>query len=296
MKRFALFFGLMLLAPGGTLSAQTIINAEDVTPKIGDVQELLVETAQQSLSALGIGVGEAGGPQVFDLSQAPQGTTASGVVITEVLPRGNAPGYEQYPQADYAVRMQGLEGMQETYFFVQETPAGSKILGFGGGAATSPLDDLFTQASQSGSSAWANIYPLTFGKKFEPVQIPLNFDTADLQMSGAMTLEGEVDAWGTVVVPAGRFEALRLHHWGKGSITVAASGQDTVRLAEEIEQYIWMSPRVGEVAMIQETRVIPPAEMGVPITTICQIYRLKSFQSGITASLSETWGQIKAEW
>lgn len=174
-----------------------------------------------------------------------------------------------------------------------ETPSGSRTLGTSGGELGIPFAaEIFSQAS---AAAMADFCPLTLGKRFDPIQIPLDLEVAaGIHMSGAMTMEGEVDAWGTVVVPAGRFEALRLHHWGGGSLALAAAGQDTMRFTEQIELFSWLTPRVGQLALVQEVTVVPPAGTGVPAMATTQVSRLLSFQPGITAILAKTWGQVKA--
>lgn len=40
-----------------------------------------------------------------------------------------------------------------------------------------------------------------------------------LQLPGVLDFQNEIDAWGTVELPAGRFECLRLHQIGTGTFT-----------------------------------------------------------------------------
>ena len=69
-------------------------------------------------------------------------------------------------------------------------------------------------------------------------------------------MTGSVDAWGTVQVPAGSFEALRMHVRGEGEFGISVAGE-TITLRQVIDQYTWSAPRVGTVANIQMISVLP---------------------------------------
>lgn len=295
MNARTLFACLLLLAPLRELSAQVVVGSEGLVPSIGEVREAMIEVVQHPLSDLDIAVGDEGGPQVFDLTHGPSGGEGW-IYTTWVLDPGSAPEYEQYPGADYVILMRGPAGiMEETYVFAEETPTGSRTLGVvGGGEAADALAAFSSEDFESGSLPFDDYYPLTFGKQLGPVDLPLSLDMGDFQMFGTLTLEAKVDAWGTVVVPAGRFDALRLHQWSSASFSVAGAGQDTMRFTQEVEQYAWIAPGVGQVAYIQEMSMDSPGEMGVspPVTTT--VYRLESFLPGSTAILRHTWGRIKA--
>ena len=68
-------------------------------------------------------------------------------------------------------------------------------------------------------------------------------------------MTGSVDAWGTVQVPAGNFEALRMHVRGEGEFGISVAGE-TIILRQVIDQDTWIAPRVGTVANIQMISVV----------------------------------------
>ncbi|MFH1568728.1 MAG: hypothetical protein ABIL09_12085 [Gemmatimonadota bacterium] len=294
MLRPILFLSLLVI-PVHHLSAQVTVEAAGLVPRLGEVRQLVSETIDQPLSGLDLAYGHADGPQMVDLTA--ELTGAERLVMTQsVLSPGSAPDHELYPAADYVLYIQGSSpDLEDTWYFVEDTPEGGRVLGTSGGNGTEdPLTDLIGGDSQSGFPTYEGLYPLTFGEAFGPLEIPLDMDLGDFRRSGAMTLQGAVDAWGTVVVPAGRFEALRMHQWGVAHFVFAGGGADTLRFTEELDGYTWISPGVGQVAAVQEVRIDFPPEMGVPLSYLTQVTRLQSYQPGPTAVALTTWGRIKA--
>ena len=291
MKWMALF--PLLLVPLAGLHAQPVFEKEEMEPIIGDAQELIVETALQPLSELGIQVGETGGPQEFDFSQGLADVMDSGVFTLAIVSPADAPDGNQYPGADYAIRMEGITGIEGAVFvFVDETPTESRTLGMTGMEELDPAIQAISGVFEGEGTS--DSYPLAVGKKLGPMEMPMEYDIEDAKLSGTMVMEGEVDAWGTALLPAGRFEVLRQSIRMRATMTLETPDGETLELVEEIDQYQWLASRVGLVALVQEARVIPVSGGDLPSTTVTQVMRLRSFRAGPTAVASATWAQVKA--
>jgi len=291
MKRIAFF--VLLLAPLTRLDAQPVFEKEDMEPAIGDAQELIIEIALQSLSELGIQVGEPGGPQEFDFSQGLVDVMERGVFTLAIVSPADAPDGDQYPGADYAIRMEGITGIEDAVFiFMDETPTESRTLGVAGMEELNPVIQAISGAFEGGETS--DSYPLTVGKKLEPMELPMEYNIEDVKISGTMVMEGEVDAWGTAILPAGRFEVLRQSIGMRATMKLETPDGETLEFVEEIDQYQWLASRIGLVALVQETRVIPVSGGDLPSTTVTQVMRLNSFRAGPTAVELATWAQVKA--
>ena len=89
-------------------------------------------------------------------------------------------------------------------------------------------------------------------------------------------MTGSVDAWGTVQVPAGSFEALRMHVRGEGEFGISVAGE-TITLRQVIDQYTWIALRVGTVANIQMISVLPVGDTALLETVVSSVMFLQSF-------------------
>ena len=271
--------------------AQIVLDAANLALQPGDRLEFSVETYDVTLADLDIDLGETGGPLEVDFTTSPPGSVSSEVALTDVLPLAEGPDAASFPEADYVMRLEGLEGIDEpVYYYVEETEAGSRILGITGlDALDNSLTDLITSSQQP----FPDFYPLSFGKIFDPIETPFDFVSAGVEISGSLNTSGSIDAWGTVTVPAGQFQALRLSLHGEGSFEFEVEGE-TVVLTQQIDQFTWMAPSVGTVANIQEVRVFFPEDAGVPPIIVTQLMTLHSFSPGPTAVEQTSWGSPKA--
>ena len=254
--------------------AQIVLDAPDMALHPGDRIELAVETYGVSLADLNLNLDETGGPLEVDFTTGPPGSLSSDVLVTTVLPLAEAPDASRFPESDYALRVEGVEGGAEpVFYYVQETETGSRILGLTGLDAP---DDFQTDLVTSSQQSFPDYYPLSFGKTLSPIEVPLDLESAGLEISGILTMSGTVDAWGTVTVPAGQYQALRLAVHAEGPFDVEVEGE-TVTLTEQIEQFTWLASGVGSVANIQEVRVSFPEESGLPPSIVTQFTTLRSF-------------------
>jgi len=244
-------------------------------------------------AALGLETGETGGPQELDLTGELEGVQETVPLSMVVVPVESAPGGDLYPEADYALRSVIAEG-DDNYIFMDETPTGTLVLGAVGGDL---LDPILQGMSQLSFGEIPDYFPLVFGNKLALIELPMDVDLGDgISMSGTVPMDGEIDAWGTVTVPAGRYEALRQHTFGVAELIVDTGEGGTLTFVQEIDQYQWLAPRVGLVSLIQQIRLTPPEGLGIPETVISQVMRLSRFAPAPTAVGTATLGAIKGSF
>ena len=271
---------------------QITITLADVAPQVGTETVYSMYTVMGAMDAVGITLGDSGGPHTSDFTEWEDGAGAmtTGTIVTSVLPAETAPMAADFPDADYALYL-GMEFTLLTgesqkdsgYFFMKRTPLGDVPLG-----GTNPeLAPSFAQPQDVG------IYPLTFGKTWEFTQ-SLEYLGVSLPegmtLSGSLDVQGHVDAWGTAITPVGTFECLRIYQHLEGTMSYGGTfGSGEMPIT--IESYQWLSKEAGQVAMVQEIRMGPSTLL--PETTMTQVMLLTSFSQAITPVESATWGQIK---
>jgi hypothetical protein len=210
------------------------------------------------------------------------------IVQSDILSPENVPGAQDYPDAEFVQRVRDItqNGQPINYFF-SGLGNEARLLGVTG-AEDSPI----SLSALGSPSNFPNQYPLTFGKQMDPIEVPVGDFLPGMGVAGSFMMTGSVDAWGTVQVPAGSFEALRLHIQAQGEFSFSAQG-DTVTLSETIDQYSWIAPRVGAIANIQQITINPVGGVALP-TTIVSVLLLQDFSATGTAVESLSWGQFKA--
>lgn len=167
---------------------------------------------------------------------------------------------------------------------------GAQLLGIsGGGDELAGLETALANIDQT----FPNQYPMAFGNELGIVEVPLDAFLPGMEMGGGLVMTGSVDAWGTVQVPAGTFEALRLHVHGEAELNFVLPDGETLVLQETIEQFTWMARRVGTVATIQQITVTPVGDSTVPEFTISQVMLLSSFAGAESAVAALSWGDVK---
>jgi hypothetical protein len=174
------------------------------------------------------------------------------MVASDVLDPASAPEAGEYPEADYVVKSTDDQVGEAVYYYFQDTV----LLGTSGAELPPGFGDLVSSLEES--EQFQDLYPLTFGKSLAPIQVPVDIELLGLRMTGTYDMVGEVDAWGQVSVPAGTFDALRLHIGVDALFNVEADGEEPLVLAQRLDQWLWFAPRVGQVAMVQEATTQPP--------------------------------------
>lgn len=184
----------------------------------------------------------------------------------------NSPFVPQY-QATHAIEGDGIDlfvvSIDDFYFFYKNTAESYNIVGYGGTvngvpipSQTNPIDIVYDLPLSYGqthasSSAW-------------DVEIPSIGAYAQ-----ALERSYEVDGWGTVITPAGSFEALRVRMVTdiEDNLVVDAIGQE-LSFNRNSVAYQWLAPGQG-IPVIEITETFGQATVryktdGTPITSVTQ--------------------------
>ncbi|MFQ6093007.1 MAG: Ig-like domain-containing protein [bacterium] len=212
---FPLFAGI--ISVWASSQAQIVITRDEIPSTPGVTNEFYVNTE----GAVSVDVGHSGGPQTWDFSQ---GSTADSVVDRIVL-REETPFGDLFPEANLVYDTDGLNiaGIDTAagFLYMRLDERGVELLGSGsqnifGVPLAIVLDSSMTMiplsleygASWSDSTAFIDIFRIK-----NPAPNPLFPDESlDVLVEIEFATEGEVDGWGTVVVPHGRHKALRVKH------------------------------------------------------------------------------------
>ena len=194
------------------------------------------------------------------------------------------------------VKTSDVQTGEDVYFYFQEDDSQPVLLGISGSDLQPGFTDIMSAVVQdAGTQQFSDFYPLTFGKSFAPISVPIDVESLGLSMTGAYDMTGEVDAWGQVSVPAGTFDALRVFVHGESVLTLEAESEEPTVLTQTVDQWSWMAPRVGQCVVIQQiTTRFSEIEEEVEPFTLTQVLRLSDFRSDITAVEAATWGALKA--
>ncbi len=155
----------------------------------------------------------------------------------------NSPFTPNY-QATHAIEGEGVDlfvvSIDEFFFFFKNTETEYNIVGYGGTVNGIPIP------SQTNPIDVVYALPIEFGDEHESnsawsVEIPTLGSYAQTQ-----NRTYTVDGWGTVITPAGSFEAIRVRMETQitDNITVEALGQDFTFDRASIA-YQWLSPGEG---------------------------------------------------
>jgi len=158
----------------------------------------------QNTGLLNIDLSQSNGPnQTWDFSWIDQ-------IIADTLKISKAdltPFYDEFPTADY-----GLSSSISNYFYEEITPAGARILGKVNYDAFNSTFNVF----QYNTPQITFPYPLNYTDTFSftqqyRVQYAAFFPGSDsIRQFNYSRFDVEADAWGTLILPIGNFEVLRL--------------------------------------------------------------------------------------
>ena len=192
---------LILLLSCMTLPAQITLDAESLRLPIGTTFTMESYILQGNMLETGISQGPAGPDLAFDLNGPIDGLRI--LLQGTVVRLEEAPSSDQYPTADYAARYDienpdGTHGVSYAYF--RRGDQGDVAVAIdGNGTSLAPNQDSPIPM------------PIKFGARWEDVEIPVaNEVLPGVHLVGTLTQSGEIDAWGTVSVPAGEFPYLRI--------------------------------------------------------------------------------------
>ena len=233
--------GLMLLVSGAAFG-QITINSSDYTYVFGqDFQQYdLMDTLGTGIP---VTVGTTGGPQTWTFNQQifPGGEN---FVFSFVDP-ATTPFASDFPDADHAQFFADDSG--SFYFFINQTP--SALLGLGTGFLYSgPNADTLVEVNDPIETLIP--FPLQMGTTFNDTSVS-RFEPFPgfLQVDSSIS-SSEIDAWGTVELPGGNYQALRAKTFSIDYSLTYIGGVLTFSDTSTYIDYAWLT--TGNLGLIAE--------------------------------------------
>lgn len=220
------FFSLLLHFPHQVYS-QITISSGDILGLIGKSQSVEFDTSGSVM----INVGSPGANQTWDFGSV---SIEPVIVAWEFLSPGGTPFESDFPQSNFAWKFIFPEDMGFTvYSYAEVTSSSFSTLGEG---IVTP-DTSFKQTDVDDIAP----LPFTFGDSWTSTEVDSFGDPQTFAEISTSTTVNTVDAWGTVVLPIGNFDCLRI----RGDITEISqtfiSGSETSRDTTHSIEYGWIS-------------------------------------------------------
>lgn len=241
MKK-AFLTAILLLSTHFFLAAQIVITSDELLGIGDDVVQAFDNSPDPSLVP-----GESGGNLFWDFTAL----FADEIDTLSFLSPGATPFYLHFPTANLAF----FTGTDGSYIYFNKNQDALLMVGI-----ATEMDDLGQVVSAIEPNEEFLVFPYEYGYQSNET-FSYNF-TADVSIPGIDSMKmkrtieknSEVDAWGTMVVPMGTFDVLRVHEtrnyidtiWAK----VAIFGWQMFSVEEGAEErYLWWSddPAVGYV-------------------------------------------------
>lgn len=259
--------GVLLLIPGITF-AQISINNNDILALIGTSQAAEIDTT----GSMTINVGSAGANQSWDLTGvSPQGYN---LMINIISPVGT-PFESLFPSANFVnsyVDTSGSEGFDEIIFYEYTEVTSSHYSSLGGGAEV-PGDTSFVLYMSDDVAP----LPLTFNSSWVSTETDTTGDPATFAFIDLDTTTNIVDGWGTMQLPIGTYNCLRVRSDNKYTqVTYIGGVVQSVVITNTIG-YSWISKSnfILAEAESQDNDINPN------FTTAADFQRLVSIGTGI---------------
>ena len=241
MRKISVFFAVILVAI--PLMAQPVFTEEDL-PDIGFESTHIIDED----TIISVNVGSTGGDQTWDFSREVIGDIQS----FEVIDVAGTPAADSFPQADFVQYLNTLvfdSVAAEAWNYVQTTS--TQVLHLGDYIEAGMLTDTVKFYKDYEPDRYVNPLPLQMGAQWKDSFY--RADTIDTALNINIQIwsvgHSEVDAWGTVIVPAGSFKALRIITYDT-TISLftffVPQEPDTSRTIG----YTWVAADVGTVAHI----------------------------------------------
>lgn len=235
------YFAVVFLFCSLPLAAQPEFTEADL-PTIGYNAEFVSDTASEVI----VDVGKPGGPRTWDFSRLVTGDTA----LFEVLaPEGTA-WDTFFPKAEYVYHTTGVGNDSlsgDMWQYLRTTAIQMRLLG-----VTFNVDTLALMGKCDPEQTFLPL-PLKMGSQWSDSLYLM--DTVALDPAPVVVTYGEhktslVDAWGTVTVPKGSFEALRVLVHDTVFITVMLGPIPFMADTSMTINYQWLASHVGPVMTI----------------------------------------------
>lgn len=260
---FAIFLGITLLAPQQSFS-QITITANDLLSLIGRTETIEVDTTE----SVAVNVGNPGASQFWDIGSIPLNSALQ--PIDMISPVGT-PFAPQFPDANFAQQISFEDEMGSGAMYIYMLVQNDGVTSLGQAA-----DFGDTTFIVNNSPSRMAPLPLTFGSAWMDAEA----DTFDF--SGFLTIDSTysnnmVDAWGTVRVASGDYDALRLRiDELTYSKTIVFGNVIRVDTTQDIS-YIWLAKDAFNLAGITSM----DGETNPNFTTAISVTRLASTTTGI---------------
>ena len=243
MKKMAIhLLGLLFAATMPTLaSAQITINSTDLLGIIGSKNTIL----QDKRFSIPVDVGSPGANQVWDFRNT---TIVDSVFATfEYLRPQELPSSATYPDANLVQRITSItEPGFELYNFYNITPSHFIDLG-DSSRVLAPFDTTFVKFQRDTIAA----LPIAFNQSWVQTE---NDTTGPFPLIATISIDttlNTIDAWGTVRLPMGDFECLRLRQEVKVTNRQVVNGIVLSTTVDSYIQYDWIAKNFLMVANAQ---------------------------------------------
>lgn len=182
------------------ISAQISITSTDIFNLIGNIDLVKEDTTGN----IAINLGNSGENQTWDFSNLTiEGAEFS---VEHVAPEGT-PFAAVYPTANFVRQGQRSEGDSVFTFYNYWEVTSSNILSLGFGFVDENSGDSYTEADEDTTEL-----PLTYGMEWTDISNEI-INSEGLTIIKRDSTYSKVDAWGTVITPAGTFDCLRIYDY-----------------------------------------------------------------------------------
>ncbi|MFQ5651091.1 MAG: FlgD immunoglobulin-like domain containing protein [bacterium] len=232
----------LLLALPNFLYSQITLTSEGLLSKIGSRQVVLVDRRD----SIPVDLGSPGADQIWDFRSAVIADTVVGVF--EFMRPEDTPTPDLFPGANMVSKITTTEAPGTSifsYFDVQN----DFFLELGDSSIVSLADSLFIRV-QAEHDTIAPL-PVAFNNSWRSVDVdssitiainPVTGDTTTLISVSVDSIDNLIDGWGTVRLPLGDFECLRLRQDVKVMMKTLVDGTVVSSGTETFIQYNWISP------------------------------------------------------
>lgn len=232
LKSISVLCSVLFVLPSVTV-AQISVTSADILGLIGNSQSMELDTTGSII----VNVGSAGANQTWDFTSV----TVQGFAITQNFTSPSGTPFESdFPSANFVISFAdsfGGEGFGEIIIYEYAEVTSSGFANLGGGTFIPELDSSIVTFEVEDAvplplafnSSWISTEADTFGD-------PATFATVSLD-----TTTNTVDAWGTLQLPIGFFDCLRLRGDNKEVIKTIIGGVVMSTEVTNTISYTWLS-------------------------------------------------------
>ncbi len=210
-------------------TALVSITSEDILGQIGSSRVL----EQDSSGAVTVNVGSAGANQTWDFSDVDLPNSL--MATFEQLDPVGTPFASEFAAANMVekISLEGTDGAIYNYRLVE----GDRFLDLGSGSEFNFMGMTFSQTNHRQRTLVQ--LPLTFGDTWTEVTSDTTADVVGITTIVYDSSVNMVDAWGTVILPEGSFQALRLRTDATTTTTTTVTGLPPVTTTSSDINYFW---------------------------------------------------------